>query len=108
VFAAVEGAAEERAAVVDGAAGGAEVDAGSVGGGEEVDGVAVAVGAGLVLVGVDVVTLFGVEEEALIAAAAEGAGIAGDGGFARDGHVFIVGFGWMWGDEWRKRGRLAD
>ena len=90
MFAAIEGAAEERAALVDGAAGGTEVDTLTVGFcGEEKDGRAcfgMSRDAGLV--GIDVIALRWMQQERLIGLAAFGAGVAGNiGVFGYEGVV---------------------
>ena len=82
MFAAIEGAAEERASIIDRAAGGAKVDTFTVAFcGKEKDGYArVRVSRDAGLVGFDVIALRGVQEERLIRLAAFGAGVAGNVG----------------------------
>lgn len=70
VLAAIETAAQERSPVVDGATRRPQVDARTVTGGKQVYRIAFAVGQHLVLIRLHVVTMVGMEEKTLIAAAA--------------------------------------
>jgi hypothetical protein len=75
MFAAIEAAAEMRTAIVDGTAGFAEINTGVLLiGGENENGLAVIAMAGdLALIGFDVISQFGMQNQSLTAAAAFGA-----------------------------------